>query len=64
MQMPMNPRVKEVFFTFRAAAIASEQSLGAYVISMATKPSDVLAVELLKREASIVVSLSSLWEPS
>ena len=64
MQMPMNPRVKEVFLTFRAAAIASEQSLGAYVISMATKASDVLAVELLKREAAIAVSLSSLCKPS
>lgn len=33
------------------------QCLSAYVISMATRASDVLAVELLQREARFMVSL-------
>ncbi len=37
------------------AAELGPESLSAYVISMATNASDVLAVELLKREASLVV---------
>ena len=32
------------------------ESLSAYIISMARNPSDVLAVELLKREARFLVS--------
>ena len=37
------------------AAELGAESLSAYVISMANSPSDVLAVELLKREARLVV---------
>lgn len=40
---------REVLATFRAVASLSPESLGAYVISMATRPSDVLAVELLQK---------------
>ncbi len=43
--------VKDVLGAFRVAAQQGPESLGAYVISMATSPSDVLAVELLQREA-------------
>ena len=43
--------VRDVLGTFRVAAQQGPESLGAYVISMATTPSDVLAVELLQREA-------------
>jgi phosphoenolpyruvate carboxylase len=43
--------VREVLETFRVAARLGSASLGAYVISMAQKASDVLAVELLQKEA-------------
>jgi phosphoenolpyruvate carboxylase len=44
-------RVRDVLETFRAAAGLHPESLGAYVITMASRPSDVLAVELLQRIA-------------
>lgn len=37
------------------AAVLGRQCLSAYVISMATRASDVLAVELLQREARFMV---------
>ena len=46
-------RVAEVIDTFRMMAAVHPESLGAYVITMAGKPSDVLAVELLQREAGV-----------
>ena len=49
-------QVREVIDTFSVAADMGGESLSAYVISMARKPSDVLAVELLKREARFLVS--------
>ncbi len=42
--------VQDVIETLRVAAEIGEESLGAYVISMAEQPSDVLAVELLIQE--------------
>jgi phosphoenolpyruvate carboxylase len=39
--------------TFRAIALIPRESLGAYVITMAGQPSDVLAVALLQKEAGI-----------
>lgn len=47
------PAVREVIETFRTAARIPPASLGAYVISMATQPSDVLAVELLQQAAGV-----------
>jgi len=41
-------RVRDVIETFRTAAQLRPDSLGAYVITMAAVPSDVLAVELLQ----------------
>ena len=49
---PLPPDDAEVIDTFRVAAALGPSSLGAYVISMATNPSDVLAVQLLMREAA------------
>ena len=46
----------QVIDTFKVAAELGSESLGAYVISMAHTASDVLAVELLKREACHLVS--------
>ncbi|XP_022157085.1 phosphoenolpyruvate carboxylase 4 isoform X2 [Momordica charantia] len=48
--------VKEVLNTFRVAAELGSESLGAYVISMASNASDVLAVELLQKDARLAVS--------
>ena len=42
--------------TFCVASDMSSESVSAYIISMARNPSDVLAVELLKREARFLVS--------
>jgi phosphoenolpyruvate carboxylase len=43
--------VREVLETFRTAARLPAESLGAYVISMVARPSDVLIVELLQKES-------------
>ena len=48
-----HPDVQEVFATMRTLAEQPEESLGAYIISMAEYPSDVLAVLLLQKEADI-----------
>ncbi len=47
----LSPDVADVLQTFAVAARQPTGSLGAYVISMARQVSDVLAVELLQREA-------------
>ena len=44
---------QDVIDTFRAIRTIPRQSLGAYVITMASKPSDVLAVALLQKEAGV-----------
>ena len=51
--LPHNPRTAEVLQTFQALAAIPPESLGAYVITMAARPSDVLAVEYLQRRAGI-----------
>lgn len=48
-----HPDVQEVFATMRTLAEQPKESLGAYIISMAEYPSDVLAVLLLQKEAEI-----------
>ena len=51
--LPKSPEVAEALATFRTLAdivAESPDSLGAYIISMATSASDVLAVVLLQRE--------------
>ncbi len=52
-RMTSSPRVAEVLDTFRMMAAIHPESLGAYIITMAGRPSDVLAVELLQREAGV-----------
>ncbi|MEW6737701.1 MAG: phosphoenolpyruvate carboxylase [Acidobacteriota bacterium] len=51
--LPTDEQVQDVLETFQVAATLDKESLGAYIISLAKAPSDVLAVELLKREAGI-----------
>jgi len=55
--MPASDEVQEVLDTFRMLSSLPRDSLGAYVISMARQPSDVLAVELLQKEARIAEPL-------
>ena len=55
--MPASDEAQEVLDTFRMLASLPRDSLGAYVISMARRPSDVLAVELLQKEARIAEPL-------
>ncbi|EPS69811.1 hypothetical protein M569_04952 [Genlisea aurea] len=52
----VSPDVKEVLDTFRVSAELGSDSLGAYVISMASNASDVLAVELLQKDARLSVA--------
>ena len=52
-RLPTTARVAEVLDTFRMMAAVHPESLGAYIITMAGRPSDVLAVELLQREAGV-----------
>jgi phosphoenolpyruvate carboxylase len=47
----MTGTVRDVLETFQAAAALPPDSLGAYVITMASRASDVLAVELLQKLA-------------
>jgi phosphoenolpyruvate carboxylase len=49
--------VREVLDTMRMASEQPVGSLGAYVISMARRPSDVLAVELLQEQAGVQPTL-------
>lgn len=51
--LPADETVRDVLETFKVAAQQGPGSLGAYVISMAGAPSDVLAVELLQKEAGV-----------
>jgi phosphoenolpyruvate carboxylase len=51
--VPVSEPVAEVLATFRQIAAIDPESLGAYVITMAGQPSDVLAVELLQRLAGV-----------
>jgi len=53
-QMPFTPDQQELMDTLQTCAKLPEDGFGAYVISMASVPSDVLAVRLLQKEAGIV----------
>ncbi len=52
-----SPEISDVLDTFRVIADEEPESLGAYVISMATSVSDVLGVELLQQASGIAQSL-------
>ncbi|TVU07791.1 hypothetical protein EJB05_41160, partial [Eragrostis curvula] len=51
--LPVSEEVADVLGCFRVLAELPPDSFGPYIISMATAPSDVLAVELLQRECHI-----------
>ena len=54
--------VRDVLETMRTAAVIHPESLGAYVISMAQAPSDVLAVEYLLASAGARLRVVPLFE--
>lgn len=51
--LPKTAEISEVLDTFYVLAELPEDCFGAYIISMATAPSDVLAVELLQKECFV-----------
>jgi phosphoenolpyruvate carboxylase len=51
--LPVHDHVHDVLATYRMIARIHPESLGAYIITMASRPSDVLAVELLQKEAGV-----------
>ncbi|QBG46319.1 phosphoenolpyruvate carboxylase [Verrucomicrobia bacterium S94] len=51
--MPFTPEQQELMNTLKVVAKLPRDGLGAYVISMAGFPSDILAVRLLQKEAGI-----------
>ncbi len=59
----LTPSARDVLETFAVAAEQPPGILGAYVISMAGPPSDVLAVELLQREARLAYALPTSGPP-
>jgi phosphoenolpyruvate carboxylase len=62
LQVRGDDHVKDVFDTFRVAAEIHPESLGAYIVSMAQTPSDVLAVEFLQRMAGARLRTVPLFE--
>jgi len=52
-ELPDDPTLREVLATMTVCANGPTECFGAYVISMATRASDVLAVYLLQREAGV-----------
>ncbi|KAG1335246.1 phosphoenolpyruvate carboxylase, housekeeping isozyme [Cocos nucifera] len=51
--LPQTEEIADVLDTFHVIAELPTDNFGAYIISMATAPSDVLAVELLQRECRV-----------
>ncbi|KAL2245669.1 phosphoenolpyruvate carboxylase 1 [Sesamum indicum] len=51
--LPKTEEIADVLNTFYVIAELPSDNFGAYIISMATAPSDVLAVELLQRECHV-----------
>ncbi|KAL2936018.1 Phosphoenolpyruvate carboxylase 1 [Bienertia sinuspersici] len=51
--LPKTEEIADVLDTFHVISELPSDGFGAYIISMATAPSDVLAVELLQRECHI-----------
>ncbi|KAK9078200.1 hypothetical protein SSX86_002257 [Deinandra increscens subsp. villosa] len=55
--LPQTEEIADVLDTFHVLAELPSDCFGAYIISMATSPSDVLAVELLQRECRVIKPL-------
>lgn len=50
----LSPQSQEIWQTFKVLSQQLPESLGAYVISMASQPSDILAIVLLQKEAHFI----------
>ncbi|KAG6523092.1 hypothetical protein ZIOFF_012945 [Zingiber officinale] len=59
--LPMTDEVADVLDTFHVIAELPSDNFGAYIISMATAPSDVLAVELLQHLEAAPAALARLF---
>ncbi|KAH6785484.1 phosphoenolpyruvate carboxylase 3 [Perilla frutescens var. hirtella] len=55
--LPKTEEIADVLDTFHVISELPSDNFGAYIISMATAPSDVLAVELLQRECHVKTPL-------
>ncbi|KAL0787915.1 hypothetical protein Bca101_004161 [Brassica carinata] len=55
--LPKTEEIADVLDTFKVISELPSDCFGAYIISMATSPSDVLAVELLQRECHVKTPL-------
>ncbi|KAI0492914.1 hypothetical protein KFK09_027190 [Dendrobium nobile] len=55
--LPKTEEIADVLDTFQVLAELPSDNFGAYIISMATAPSDVLAVELLQRACHVRIPL-------
>ncbi|VFQ64442.1 unnamed protein product [Cuscuta campestris] len=55
--LPKTEEIADVLDTFNVLSELPPDNFGAYIISMATAPSDVLAVELLQRECHVKTPL-------
>ncbi|KAI3804847.1 hypothetical protein L1987_26694 [Smallanthus sonchifolius] len=53
LDLPKTEEIADVLDTFHVLAELPADCFGAYIISMATSPSDVLSVELLQRECNV-----------
>jgi phosphoenolpyruvate carboxylase len=60
--LPVDDGAREVLDTVRMAAALPRESLGAYIISMARSPSDILAVEWLQAQCGARMRTVPLFE--
>jgi phosphoenolpyruvate carboxylase len=61
-KLALGDDVRDVIDTFRMAAALPPESLGAYIVSMARAPSDVLACELLQAQTGARMRTVPLFE--
>ena len=62
LEIASDDEVADVFDTFRTASRLSPASLGAYIVSMAEAPSDVLAIEFLQAQVGLHLRVVPLFE--
>jgi phosphoenolpyruvate carboxylase len=62
LEIAASEEVTDVFETLRTVAALGPESFGAYVVSMAQAPSDVLAVEFMQRHAGCDLRVVPLFE--
>ncbi|CAN6925935.1 unnamed protein product, partial [Brassica oleracea] len=63
LDLPKTEEIADVLDTFKVISELPSDCFGAYIISMATSPSDVLVVELLQREGHTAATLEHGMNP-